>query len=63
MRFGGVEEFAKEHGRSRQEIYRLISEGRIQAQKISGAYVIDLDQGYPEDKRYRSGKYVNWRKK
>lgn len=63
MRLGGVQEYADEHGKSRDEIYRLIRAGRLQVSRISGAYVLDLDQEYPKDKRVKTGEYKNWRKK
>lgn len=51
MRIGGVEEYAKEQGKSKDIIWRYIREGRLKAECISGVYILDLDQAYPTDKR------------
>lgn len=51
MRIGGVQEYAEEQGKSRDIVYRLIKEGRLKAERISGSYILDLDQKYPIDKR------------
>lgn len=63
MRFGGIQEYADAHGKSRDEIYRHIRNGRIKAEKVSGVYVLDLDQEYPKDARMTTGEYIGWRKK
>ena len=33
------------------------------ARKLGRDWVIDEDEPYPEDKRIKTGKYKNWRKK
>lgn len=41
----------------------LISEGRLPAVRVGSQWAIDSDTQPPPDKRVKSGKYKNWRKK
>lgn len=58
-----VSEFAKLHGKDPGNIRRLILAGRLPAIKIGSQWAIPADTQPPADKRVKSGKYVNWRKK
>lgn len=58
-----VSEFCKLYGKDPGNVRRLIQQGRIPAQKIGNQWVIPADAAPPEDKRVKSGKYRDWRKK
>lgn len=58
-----VAEWAQLHGKDPGNVRRLIQQGRIPAQKVGNQWVISADIQPPPDKRVRSGKYKNWRKK
>jgi len=61
--FISVTEFCKKHGLDRANAIRFIKAGRIPAEKVGNQYIIPADAPKPEDKRVKSGKYKNWRKK
>jgi excisionase family DNA binding protein len=62
--FISVKEFAEKHGMERSNILRLIKQGRLtEAEKIGNQWCIPADTPRPEDRRVKSGKYKNWRKK
>jgi excisionase family DNA binding protein len=58
-----VTQFAKLHGMDVGRIRLLISQGRIPAIKVGNQWCIPADTPRPEDRRVKSGKYKNWRKK
>lgn len=58
-----VTQFAELHGMDAGRIRLLISQGRIPAVKIGNQWAIPADTPRPEDKRVKSGKYKDWRKK
>lgn len=61
--FLSVAEWSKLHGKDPGNVRRLIQQGRIPAKKIGSQWVIAADVLPPPDKRVKSGKYVDWRKK
>lgn len=55
-------EYAKMHGKSISTVRQKAIDGGFEtAQKIGRNWVIDSDEPY-EDRRIKSGKYVDWRK-
>ena len=62
-KFLSVTEFGKLHNLNTGRIRLLIREGRIPAQKVGNQWVIESSVQPPEDRRVKSGKYKNWRKK
>ena len=58
-----VTQFSALHGLDGGYVRKLIAQGRIPAIKIGSQWAIPADTPAPEDKRVKSGKYRNWRKK
>lgn len=58
-----VTQFAEKFGKDVGNIRKLIKAGRIPAIKIGNQWAIPADAEPPADKRVKSGKYRNWRKK
>ena len=58
-----VSEFAAKFGKDVGNVRKLIQQGRIPAQKIGNQWVIPADAEFPADKRVKSGKYKDFRKK
>ena len=58
-----VTQFAQLHNIDKADVNRHIHAGRIPAEKIGNQWIIPADAPKPEDKRVKSGKYKNWRKK
>lgn len=59
-----VTEFSALHHMDSGNVRRLIAQGRIKgAIKIGNQWAIPTNTPKPEDKRIKSGKYKNWRKK
>lgn len=58
-----VTEFAAKCGKDTGTIRKLILQGRIPAQKIGNQWAIPADAELPADKRVKTGKYKDWRKK
>lgn len=58
-----VSEYASKYGMDVGNVRRLILQGRILAIKIGNQWAIPADTPKPEDKRIKSGKYKDWRKK
>ncbi len=58
-----VNEYANLHGKDKGNIRRLLAAGRLKGQKVGNQWIIPADIVYPEDKRKKSGKYHNWRKR
>lgn len=58
-----VTQWAKLHDKDVGNVRRLISQGRIPAQKIGSQWVIQADTLPPADKRVKSGKYIGQQKK
>lgn len=58
-----VTQFGEKHNMDVGRIRRLISEGRIPAEKIGNQWAIPADTQPPEDRRVKSGQYKNWRNK
>ena len=63
MDYLSVTQFCDLHGLDRGNVNRYIHQGRIPAIKIGNQWAIPADAQPPEDKRLKSGKYKNWRKK
>lgn len=61
--FLSVTEFAALHGKDPGNVRRLIQQGRIPAQRIGNQWAIPADAQPPADRRVKSGKYKDWRKK
>ena len=57
-----VAQWAECCGKDVRNARRLISEGRLPAVRVGSQWAIDGDT-QPPDKRVKSGKYKNWRKK
>ncbi|MCL1995285.1 MAG: DNA-binding protein [Defluviitaleaceae bacterium] len=58
-----VSQFGNLHNLDVGNIRKLISNGRISAIKIGNQWAIPSNTPKPEDRRIKSGKYKNWRKK
>lgn len=58
-----VSEWSAMHGKDPGNTRRLIQSGRIPAIKIGNQWAIPVGTDPPEDKRIKSGKYKDWRKK
>ena len=58
-----VTEYAKLHGKDSGNIRKLLASGRIEGQKVGNQWIINKDTPYPPDKREKSGKYRNMRKR
>ena len=58
-----VSEFAAKFGKDVGNVRRLIQQGRIPAQRIGNQWAIPADAAPPADKRVKTGKYKDWRKK
>ncbi|MDR3240398.1 MAG: excisionase family DNA-binding protein [Clostridiales bacterium] len=58
-----AKQYADKYGLERTNVLKLIREGRIPAIKIGNQWCIPADTPRPEDRRVKSGKYKNWRKK
>lgn len=58
-----ITQFCEKYGKDKGNVNRLIHQGRIPAQKLGNQWVIPADAQPPADKRVKSGKYVNWRRK
>lgn len=63
MEYLSVTQFCEKHGLDRGNVNRYIHQGRIPAVKIGNQWAIPADAQPPEDKRVKSGKYKDWRKK
>jgi len=61
--FFSVTEFAEKFGKDPGNVRRLIQQGRIPAQRIGNQWAIPVDAEPPADKRVKTGKYKDWRKK
>lgn len=58
-----VKEYAVKYGLDVGNIRRLIYSDRISAVRIGSQWCIPADAPRPEDRRVKSGKYRNWRKR
>ena len=58
-----VSEYAQLTGKDPGNIRKMLAAGRLEGAKVGNQWVIPSDAKYPDDKRTRSGKYRNWRKK
>jgi len=58
-----VTEFCKKYNLDGAVVRKSIYAERIPAVKIGAQWAIPADAPKPEDKRVKSGKYKNWRKK
>ncbi len=58
-----VKEYAKLHNKDEGNVRRFLIAGRLEGQKVGNQWIIPVDAVYPEDKREKSGKYHNWRKR
>ena len=58
-----VSQYCEKHSIDGANVRKLIAAGRINAIKIGKQWAIKSDEPRPEDKRVKSGKYKNWRKK
>ena len=63
MEYLSVTQFCKKHQMDGGRVRLLISQGRIPAAKIGNQWAIPADTQPPEDRRVKSGKYRDWRKK
>lgn len=62
-KFLSVSEWCALHGKDPGNVRKLIQQGRLPAEKIGKQWVIPADAQPPADKRVKSGKYRDWRKK
>ena len=58
-----VTQYSKLHNMDVGNVRKFIAAGRIPAIKIGNQWAIPADTPKPEDKRVKSGKYKDWRKK
>lgn len=58
-----VTEYAELTGKDPGNIRRMLIAGRLDGKKIGNQWVIKNDTAYPEDKRIRTGRYCDWRKR
>lgn len=63
MEYLSVTQFCEKHGLDKGNVNRYIHQGRIPAVKIGNQWAIPADAQPPEDRRVKSGKYKDWRKK
>lgn len=63
MEYLSVTQFGEKYKMNVGRIRHLISQGRIPAIKIGNQWAIPADTKPPEDRRVKSGKYRDWRKK
>lgn len=63
MEYLSVTQFSEKFHMDGGRVRLLISQGRIPAVKIGSQWAIPADAQPPEDKRVKSGKYRDWRKK
>jgi len=63
MDYLSVTEYAKKYNIDRATVNRYINSSRIPAYKVGYQWCIPSDAPPPEDRRVKSGKYKNWRKK
>ena len=57
-----VTQYAEKHELDVGRVRRLILDGRIDAIKIGNQWAIPAGTSKPDDRRVKSGKYVDWRK-
>lgn len=58
-----IVEYAKIHGKEKSSVRYMCARGSLKtARKIGRDWLIDPNELYP-DRRIKSGKYINWRKK
>ena len=58
-----VTEYADLTGRDPGNIRRMLAAGRLEGSKVGNQWVIPSDAVYPEDRREKNGKYINWRRR
>ena len=58
-----VTEYAELTGKDPGNIRRMLAAGRLEGSRIGGRWVIPFGAVYPADKREKTGKYRNWRKR
>lgn len=63
MEYLSVTQFCEKFHMDGGRVRLLISQGRIPAVKIGSQWAIPADAQPPEDRRVKSGKYRDWRKK
>lgn len=63
MEYLSVTQFCAKYGLYTSNVRKLIADGRIPAIKIGNQWAIPADAKPPEDRRVKSGKYRDWRKK
>lgn len=63
MEYLSVTQFCEKYGLYSGNVRKLIADGRIPAIKIGNQWAIPAGTPPPEDRRVKSGKYRDWRKK
>lgn len=58
-----VTEFAAHVGKDPGNIRRMLINGTLKGEKLGKQWMIPKDTEYPDDRRYKSGNYKNWRKR
>ena len=59
-----VKEYSKRYGKSERMVRQLLEKGRfLTGAKVNNVWVIDENEPYPAQARFKSGKYVGWREK
>ena len=58
-----VTEYAELTGKDPGNIRRMLAAGRLKGSKGGGRWVIPYGTEYPEDRREKTGRYRNWRRK
>lgn len=63
MDYVTVSQYAQMVGKDPGNIRRMLINGTLAGEKIGNQWVLPKDTVYPADRRVRSGKYRNWRRR
>lgn len=61
-KYYSVSEFAKLTGKDPGNIRKLLIAGKIHGEKIGNQWIIPEGTEYPNDKRIKNNKYIDWRR-
>ena len=58
-----LKKYAERHGKAHVTVRQMAQRGNFKSvQKIGNTWIIDENEPYPDDKRVKTGLYINWRK-
>lgn len=63
MEYVSVSQYAQMVGKDPGNIRRMLINGTLAGEKIGNQWVLPKDTVFPADRRVKSGKYRNWRKR